>query len=87
MLAGYKAIKRETKVRLRFKTPDALDFPFSQLKDNLIAGGLSGDVLDETLEEERERFLTLIQKWVRDGEYINIEIDIGAETCVVLESK
>ena len=48
----------------------------------------SPDVIDCAIEnlseEEKEEAKEIIQKFVRDGEYIDVEIDTDLETCDVI---
>ena len=56
------------KIQITFKSPDAVDFA----------------VEDQNLTEQREEIKKKLQKWLRWGEYVDIEFDLDEGTAKVL---
>jgi hypothetical protein len=56
------------KIRLTFKTPDVIDTVMTEYP----------------VEDIRDEVQAAIRKWVRHDEYITVEIDTQAGTCVVM---
>lgn len=64
------------KIKIHMKTLDCIDNSLDTL-------GLEELGLDE---DKREEFKDLCGKWFKYGEYVVLEIDTEAKTCVVLEA-
>jgi len=60
-------------VRLSFKSPDALDYAWEEQPEEAKRNGIS-----------RTEFDAIASKWIHYGEYITVEIDTEAKTCVVV---
>lgn len=69
------------KFRLLFKTPDVAEFAAESAKQQAEAEGKS----EEEQEEIAEEILEASRKWVRNSEYLKVEIDTEADTATVLE--
>ena len=58
------------KVRIGFKTPDAVEYASQDIED----------------EDEREAFVELCRRWVSLGECLTVEVDTEAGTCEVVST-
>ncbi len=77
------------KLYLTFKTPDVLREAAKEKADDVVEeqnqdNNLSPDDADELRHETFHKFMKLGRKFVRDGEYVTLELDTDAETCTVV---
>jgi len=74
------------KIRIMMKSPDALFLGIREaLKDVEVPDNLDDYEKEEYLEEKSNECWEVASKWMRSGEYLMVEMDTEAETCVVLE--
>lgn len=67
------------KIRLTFKTPDVLDQIVDQVNQEY--DHAESEELRESIIEERKAFC---EKWVRYGEYLEVEMDDSTGECRVV---
>lgn len=77
------------KFRVTMKDPDGV---FESLRDAATASlkgteGLGDMERDDLIEKRREGFGFHIKPWFEYGEYLTVEIDTDAKTCVVVQNK
>ncbi len=73
------------KIQITMKDPDGVyDAVMEAACQNL--GGLDDDEVDTLIESRRTRIGDQLNRWVRFGEYVAIEIDLDAGTARVLEA-
>jgi len=62
------------KVRLTFKTPDVADYALQELEE------------DQMFDDENQKFdvEAAIEKYVKNGEYLSVEIDTLSGTATVI---
>jgi hypothetical protein len=77
------------KFTVTMKDPDTLGDAISDaIKAELDEmPGLPDDEAEEVADMRREKVAKLCSKWFEYGEYLRVEIDTEAGTCVVLENK
>ena len=63
------------KLRITFKTPDALDYALSSLHSDY----------ENVTEEEQKRIRIQLEKWISYGENVTIEFDTKNNTATVCE--
>lgn len=63
------------KLRITFKTPDALDYVLSSLHSDY----------ENVTEEEQEQIRIQLEKWISYGENVTIEFDTENNTATVCE--
>jgi hypothetical protein len=66
------------KIRVSLKTPDALEYAVRT------AVARNENVTEDEYEDEKARIMVIAAKWFEYGEYIIVEIDTEAKTCVVI---
>jgi len=76
------------KLYLTFKTPDVLEDAASEQASRIRdeAGEenqLDPDELQDVYDKAFEKLMEVGKKWVRDGEYISVEIDVDGGECIV----
>jgi hypothetical protein len=76
------------KFQLTFKDPDGV---YESLKSELRESvdnipGLSDNERNDLMESRKEEMTEFIRKWVEYQEYVTIEFDTEANTCVVMEN-
>lgn len=74
------------KFQVHFKDPDALSEALEAVRDEIRS---SMEVLDSEEAEaiarlRSERMHEFASKWLKYGEYVTLEFDTGAGTCVVV---
>jgi len=74
------------KVRITFKTPDVVQEGFDDaLKESLKeTPGLSADEREGLEGLRASEIGPKVAKWFRYGEYVDVEVDTEADTCVVV---
>lgn len=81
------------KIRVTMKTPDALNYAMKEAYPTTIPNyetdefdpmDPESDKYNEAMDN-RDNFKELCQKWFEYGEYVTLEIDTEAGTCVVVE--
>ena len=72
------------KIKITFKDPDALIDCISETVDEAEIGDLEGAELEEVRELRKQKYLELCGKWFEYSEYLTVEVDTEAETCVVV---
>lgn len=76
------------KFQVTMKDPDTLhDAIKDAVKKSLSDLGLEEDELEPLIERRHEKVYDLCSKWFRYGEYLTVEIDTDAKTCVVVPDK
>jgi len=79
------------KFRVRMKDPDALDDAIvNTLRKDIraqFAGRLSPEEMDVLLENRTLGVKAMCSRWFDMGEYLEVEIDTDAKTCVVVEQR
>lgn len=74
------------KFRVTMKDPDTLyDAVTDAVADDVKKLGLSEDEAEVIEEKRRDAVNDLASKWFEYGEYLTVEIDTDAKTCVVVE--
>jgi len=81
------------KFRVTMKTPDALDEAIqeiiqsdmvNELDDGSDANEILANLDDDELERRIDEVKDACEKWFENGEYLTVEIDTEAQTCVVV---
>jgi hypothetical protein len=73
------------KIRVTMKDPDTLHDSIKEaVADSLKDLGLSTVELRAVAETRHESISTIARKWFEYGEYLTVEIDTEAQTCVVV---
>lgn len=76
------------KFQVTFKDPDALYDALNDAIDKDDFGGLTDDEFSAVKEKRVDSIKSLCcDKWFEWGEYLTVEIDTEAETCVVVPNK
>jgi hypothetical protein len=77
------------KIRVTMKNPDALhDAVEEAVKEELAnADNLSEEEKEEIMEIRRNENIEKARKWFEYGEYLTVEIDTEADTCVVVQRR
>ncbi len=76
------------KFTVSMKDPDTLHDAIDEaVKSDLATTGLDADEQELLAESRREKISELCGKWFRYGEYLDVEIDTEAGTCIVKEDK
>lgn len=77
------------KFTVTLKDPDALHESIERA-DSEMRRDLAGLELEErnlVVERRKERFRDFAAAWLRYGEYVDLEFDEDAKTCVVVKKK
>lgn len=73
------------KFRVQMKNPDALsDAVEREVAESLNLLALSPNEREELVIVRRDEMFEKCLKWFRYGEYLTVEIDTDADTCVVI---
>lgn len=73
------------KIRVTFKTPDAVDNAVEEAVEGVLAGAdMDDDEADGAFEVLRDGATQAVAKWVRYGECVTVEFDTEAGTATVL---
>lgn len=72
------------KIRVTMKRPDALQEGIDDAVKALDLSGLDEDEADAVRDLRKDKAHTLALRWFEHGEYLTVEIDTEAETCVVV---
>lgn len=76
------------KFTVTMKDPDTLHNAITDaVKASLADLGLDEDELEPLVEKRHEKVDELCSKWFKWGEYLTVEIDTDAKTCVVVPEK
>jgi len=80
------------KIRVLFKDPDAAyDCVADAVRDSVTSStGLADATADEKeaiIEKRIEGARSALGRWLRHGEYLDVEFDLDANTATVLEAK
>lgn len=76
------------KIRVTMKDPDVLHDAVNEAAlESARAQGLEGDEAEAIAELRAEKAREVAVRWFRYGEYLDVEIDTEAGTCVVLPAK
>lgn len=70
--------------RVTMKCPDALERAIEEAAKNEMYGEIDEDRDYEQYRQHVEEATVLCNKWFKYGEYITVEIDTEAKTCVVV---
>ncbi len=74
------------KFRVQMKDPDTLHDAIKEaVDDGLASSGLPEDEQSVLAEKRIEKIGEIASKWFRYGEYLEVEIDTEAKTCIVIE--
>ncbi len=70
------------------KDPDTLNDAIEDaVKQSMTENGLDHVEQEALLEIRKEKIYSQCSKWFRYGEYLEVEIDTDAGTCVVVQQK
>lgn len=74
------------KFRVTMKDPDCLANAVDEAVGHELASisGLSDDEREELLESRAGNVHASMRKWFEHGEYLTVEVDTNAKTCVVV---
>jgi hypothetical protein len=72
------------KIRVTMKRPDALIEGIDDAVKALDLSGLADDEAEAVRDLRKEKARDLALRWFEHGEYLTVEIDTEAETCVVV---
>ena len=75
------------KFKVQMKDPDTLQDAIADAIKACEFPGLTGEEAEAVREIRREDIGNLCAKWFGYGEYLTVEIDTEAGTCIVVESK
>jgi hypothetical protein len=75
------------KFQVTMKTPDALGDAIHEASQALTIEGLDDEELEIERDEQAIKARDLCDRWFRSGEYLTVEIDTDAETCVVVAAR
>lgn len=73
------------KIKVTLKDPDVLDDSIREVVDMFTVGALTNEELEAVKELRKESYHRIADKWFQSGEYLTVEIDTEAQTCIVLE--
>lgn len=74
------------KIRIYLKDPDTLYDAISDSVEN-IQTGLSAEATEKIKEAHKEEYIELSRTWFEYGEYVMLEMDTEAKTCIVIPVK
>ena len=74
------------KFRVTLKDPDVLHDAINEAVVGVVNKmiGLDADERDAVVDRRQEKIAGLCSQWFRYGEYLTVEIDTDAQTCVVV---
>lgn len=76
------------KFKVQMKDPDTLTDAIADAVHNEVrAMGLSGDEVEAVEKLRITKVGNVCDRWFRYGEYLTVEIDTDAETCVVVSDE
>lgn len=76
------------KFRVTMKDPDALDEPIEDaVKEAPDLASLPEDEREILQEHRKVSLREIASRWFEYGEYLTVEIDTDAKTCVVVEAR
>lgn len=76
------------KFKVQMKDPDCLYNAVDEaVKKSLADLGLDEDELEPLVEKRSEKVRDLCGEWFRYGEYLTVEIDTDAKTCIVVKPR
>ena len=70
--------------RVTMKDPDVLHDSINEALDKTMPPQLSRDEWEQIRESRAEDIKDVTNKWFEYGEYLTVEIDTEAQTCVVV---
>lgn len=67
------------------KNPDALDEAIQEAVRNDLkrSQDIAADEVDILMEHRCEKIRAICKQWFQHGEYLNVEVDTEANTCIV----
>lgn len=71
------------KIRIQFKTPDALEDAIKRTCEDEIGGSSNDEDLDDQYNALVEKTMKLASRWFRYNELLTVVIDTEKETCIV----
>lgn len=75
------------KIRVTMKDPDTLDDSVRDaVAQSFLDSELSTEEVEAASEVRREKMRAACDRWFKWGEYLTVEIDTDAGTCVVVEA-
>lgn len=75
------------KFTITFKDPDGVSIAIKETVEESLVDWEDEDEKESLREIREEKLYKDVRKWVEYGEYLNVEIDTDAGTCVVLPVK
>lgn len=77
------------KFRMSMKDPDSLHDAIKLAAENEVAEleGIDDEERKDLVESRRAKAKEVCRTWFRYGEYLTVEIDTEAKTCVVVKEK
>jgi hypothetical protein len=72
------------KIKVTMKDPDTLDDAISDAVSATDVALMDGDEQEAVAEIRMQKARALASKWFEYGEYLTVEIDTDAGTCVVV---
>lgn len=73
------------KFRVTMKDPDTLDDAITEASKRDLPAGLSDHEKELVAEARQDETRELCQSWFEFSEYLTVEVDTVAKTCVVIE--
>lgn len=73
------------KFRVTMKDPDVLDDAIREALESTAFDGMSEKEVELVRDDRAEACRNLCNRWFEYGEYLTVEIDTEAKTCVVVE--
>lgn len=71
------------KFQVTMKDPDTLYDAIEDAIKKLYIEGLDADELEEVKERRKNSVREICSQWFKYGEYLTVEIDTDAKTCIV----
>lgn len=75
------------KFRVTMKDPDTLDDSVNEACMRELPEGLDEEERHDLAESRSEKVRKLCRRWFSYGEYLTVEIDTDAQTCVVVPQR
>jgi len=72
------------KIKVTMKCPDALDQAIEKAAEDEVGGPMDSSEHDERWKDLVLQGKKVATKWFKWGEYVTLEIDTEANTCIVL---
>lgn len=72
------------KFRVTMKDPDVLPDAIQEAVSRLELPGLDPDEVESVRERRAEKVGEVCRRWFEYGEYLTVEVDTEAKTCVVV---